>query len=158
MTEKAVLYVDIDGTLLDFDARLVFPEALTMLTRWDAAGGLIVTVSNYGTRKPLHKVAEMKVRLSKQCNGLISAYSICMHPPRVECRCRKPHPETLLQAKKRLAERRRARGHAGETYPFQKALMVGDSFKDEAIAKHAGVRFMQAEAWRVCAHNDENPM
>src|SRR5947208_450629 len=114
--EKAtrLLCLDLDGTVRqgkdDALGRfvngpedvVVFPEAVTMMRRWKAAGGRIIAVSNQGGVAlgivSYAKVAAAMAETYRQADCLLDKVSFCVHHPQAtdpemaRCWCRKPTP------------------------------------------------------------------
>lgn len=167
--ESAVplLALDLDGTVREGkddalgrfvngpeDVR-VFPEAVTLMRRWKAAGGRIIAVSNQGgvalgfvTYK---RVAEAMIETHRQAGSLFDKIAWCVHHPNADnpemarCWCRKPSPGLLIESALELA------GRHDEFYPPYMGLFVGDRAEDEACATAAGFDFQWAADWRASA-------
>lgn len=167
--EKAVplLALDLDGTVREGkddalgkfvngpeDVR-VFPEAVTAMHRWKAAGGRIVAVSNQGGVAlgivSYEKVAAAMIETHRQADKLFDKIAWCVHHPNADnpemarCWCRKPSPGLLIESALDLAS------HHHEFYPPYMGLFVGDRPEDEACATAAGFDFRWAAEWRADA-------
>ena len=159
MTEVAILYLDIDGTVREGkddalgkfvngpqDVR-VFPEAVKAMQSWKEAGGRIVGITNQGGLG-LGILSEIAVysalkETNKQTGLLFDAIKVCPHKPTAKCGCRKPMTGLITKAIVDLNKL-----YPDETYPVGKALFVGDRPEDKACAENAGVPFEEAHTWR----------
>lgn len=168
MTHKPVpvLFLDIDGTVRHGKTELgrfvnhpadvrVFPEAVTMMRRWRAAGGRIVGVSNQGGialgLANRDQVAEAMLETDRQTGNLFAIMRICPHHPDAgaHCWCRKPQPGMLIDSIRELSRR------PVEHHPSNLALMVGDRPEDQQCAQAAGIAFLDAAEWRAQAAQPE---
>lgn len=164
---KAVLYLDLDGTVRHGydelgrfvngpDDVVVFPEAVTLMERWKAAGGRIVGVSNQGGIAlglvAPGAVAKAMLETQRQCNDMFDRIMYCQHhpdaadPEMARCWCRKPSAGAIAEAANGLSE-----AYPMEFYPPHLGLMVGDRSEDEACAASACLDFMWAADWRATA-------
>lgn len=159
-TAVPVLWLDLDGTVRKGYDELerwvtgpedveVFPEVPALLRAYRDAGWRIVAVSNQGGIALGHltvaRCSEAMIATDDQCGGAFDRMQWCPHYPSVEaCWCRKPRIGMLMGATLSMAEE-----HPGETYPPRLGLMVGDRDEDRACAEAAGLRFVDAAAWRA---------
>lgn len=166
-----LLLLDIDGTVrhgVDELGRFVnhpdhvrlFPEALTAMRAWKAAGGRIAGISNQGgialnlvaheaVGAAMRRTAELAVDEAGQ--PLIDVLVWCEHHPAapgaLPCWCRKPRTKLIYDAVDQLTVR-----YTGtEAYPPHLALMVGDRSEDAQCAEAADIQFEWADAWRAAA-------
>lgn len=164
-----VLFLDIDGTVRHGPDQLggrfvntpgdvtVFPEAVEMMHRWKAAGGRIIAVSNQGGIAIGHvtiaQVVAAMLETNRQTGGLFDDMRICPHhPTKASCWCRKPVPGLVLEGLRELCTL-----HPDERYPVDLALLVGDRPEDEECARRAGIRFLDAAAWRAGQEPADDP-
>jgi D-glycero-D-manno-heptose 1,7-bisphosphate phosphatase len=171
MTQRPtpLLCLDLDGTVrhgLDELGRFVntpddvviFPEAVTMMRRWKAAGGRTIAVSNQGGIALGHMTmatcAQTMIRTHELTGHLFDKIAWCSHHPSADrledgrCWCRKPSPGLLIEAARDLAEQ------YNEMYPPYMGLFVGDRPEDEECARLAGFNFQWAAEWRARAGAD----
>jgi D-glycero-D-manno-heptose 1,7-bisphosphate phosphatase len=66
------------------------------------------------------------VRAIESAGGRIDDVLVCPHAPEVKCWCRKPRPGLLLEAARKYG------------FDLQRAVMVGDSYRDVQAAQAAG--------------------
>ncbi len=139
---KPAVFLDRDGTLNrevgyigDPDALEMLPGVSTALARLAAAGFALVVVTNQSaigrgvySRGQIDAVHErLKAKLG--ASGVqLDAIFVCPHAPEDACACRKPRPGLFLQARDALR------------LDLAKSWMVGDTVKDMAAARAAGVR------------------
>jgi D-glycero-D-manno-heptose 1,7-bisphosphate phosphatase len=162
-----VLYCDIDGTIrlgkdeLGYfvntaDQVQVFDEVPGLLAQYKRLGWRIVAISNQGGIALGHMTMEDCVRAmletQKQSGNAFDKLVWCRHHPNAAepemavCWCRKPKAGLVIEAALDLSEK------TGEIYPPHMALFVGDRVEDELCAQNAGIRFMNATAWRAGEH------
>lgn len=162
----ALLALDLDGTVRKGKDELgrfvngpedveIFPEALTLMREWKAAGGRIIAVSNQGgIALGILSMESCKAAMTethRQCEELFDKIAWCQHHPEAKdpeyarCWCRKPRAGLLIESALRLAQ------YTGEIYPPHMGLFVGDRPEDEGCAQNADFRFMWAKDWRAMA-------
>lgn len=165
-----VLYLDLDGTVrMGYDEMgkfvngaedvKVFEEVPSLLARYKRLGWRIVAISNQGGIALGHMTmatcTAAMLETQNQCHGLFDKIMWCRHHPKADtpemavCWCRKPRPGMIIEGALDMAR------HTGEIYPPYMALVVGDRPEDEGCATNAGIRFMQAGAWRRGLHLEE---
>lgn len=165
-TEKAtrLLVLDLDGTVrkgFDELGRFVngpedvevFPEAVSQMQKWKAAGGRIIGASNQGGialgHVTLRAVADAMMVTHTATGGLFDKIAFCRHHPGAKdpefarCWCRKPAPGLVIEAGLDLARQ------FNEFYPPHLALFVGDRPEDEECARICSIDFMWAKDWRA---------
>lgn len=139
---RRAVFLDRDGTLNREIGYIGDPDDLILLSgvegalrRLLGAGYELVVVSNQSAigRGVLsaERVAEVNARLLAylKAEGVaIAGLFVCPHAPDAGCDCRKPAPGLLLQARDRLG------------LDLAASWLVGDSAKDVAAARAAGVR------------------
>lgn len=135
-----VAFLDRDGTLNAEVGFVTRPEQLRVLpgvpeavARLHDAGYRVVVVTNQsGIARGLYSpddLARVHARLHTALHGLPLAYLHCPHHPEAPppwggpCRCRKPAPGLLLQARELLG------------LSFEGALLIGDSARDLLMAR-----------------------
>lgn len=159
-----VLYLDLDGTVRKGYDELgrwvngpddveVYPEAVERMQEWKITGGRIIGCSNQGGialgHVTYHQVAAAMLETHIQTGRLFDKISWCSHHPDADdpemarCWCRKPSPGLVIEAALVVAE-----ANPGEIYPPYLGLFVGDRPEDAECARLAGLRFLDAEAWR----------
>lgn len=160
---KPVLWLDIDGTVRHSVEQLgrfvkiaadvvVFREVPQLLRAYKDAGWRIVGVSNQGGvalgHLTVHDVYANMNETMRQCGGHFDRIGFCCHHPDANeaemacCWCRKPRIGLLVELGLNLAAQH------GECYPPHMGLFVGDRPEDAQCASNAGLRFMEAIAWR----------
>jgi len=170
---KAVLYLDVDGTVRHGKDELgrfvnkatdvkIFPAAIERMHEWIGKGGLICGVTNQGGVALRHVSVMDMVHALLETNRLtgwaFSAIHVCPHHPEAEdpleahCWCRKPHPGAIITARSELTAQR----GGSEQYPPHLAVMVGDRPEDQAAAEACGIKFAWAKDWR--AHGVDYPL
>lgn len=159
-----VLFLDLDGTtrwgkdqlgrfVNTKDDVRVFDEVPEILRWYRANGWRIVGITNQGGVAlgilSAEACAEAIMETHRQSGNAFDKIAVCMHHPDAKdqemavCWCRKPRIGLLIEACSDLAMR------TGECYPPHLALFVGDRPEDAECAANAGVRFMDAEEWRL---------
>jgi len=139
---KRAVFLDRDGTLNrevgyigdPADLELV-PGAPAALERLAAAGFALVVVTNQSAiGRGLYTRAQVDAVHARLEAGLAAAgvrldgIFVCPHAPDADCDCRKPAPGLFLQARDALG------------IDLAASWMVGDTVKDMAAARAAGVR------------------
>lgn len=161
-----VLYLDLDGTVRHDKGELghfingpddvtLFPEAVEMMRRWTAGGGLIVGVSNQGGiamgHVTLRNVRAANDRTQELSGHAFRLITFCQHHPSApdpaqrECWCRKPSPGMIFMSMEKLVLA------LNQPCPPNLALMVGDRPEDQECAARAGIDFQWAKEWRAQA-------
>jgi histidinol-phosphate phosphatase family protein len=139
---KRALFLDRDGTIIedrgymrDPDDVVLMPGAADALRALEAAGWLLIVVSNQsGVGRGLIAPAEMEavqarfLELMRAAEVSITASYLCVHHPEEDCGCRKPGVLHLEQA---------AREHGID---LRESWMVGDRESDILCGKNAGCR------------------
>lgn len=108
----------------------IYPDAATSLDRLEAAGFILVVVTNQpdvarGTqrREVVHDINR------ELCGQLpVAAVYVCFHDDADECGCRKPAPGLLFEAAHDLG------------LDLSRSFMVGDRWRDVEAGRRAGCR------------------
>lgn len=165
-----VLYCDIDGTIrwgkdelgrfvnTKQDVR-VFDEVPDLLQAYKDLGYRIVGVSNQGGIALGHMTfrdcLEAMQETQMQCRSAFDKLVWCSHHPNADtpemsvCWCRKPRAGMVFEAAWVMSGQ-----FLGEIYPPHLGVFVGDRPEDEQCAENAGLRFVDAQAWRNGDHLD----
>jgi D-glycero-D-manno-heptose 1,7-bisphosphate phosphatase len=159
-----VLYCDIDGTIRlgkdelgrfvnTFEDVVIFDGVEDLLWKYRALGWRIVGISNQagiglGYMSP-QACSEAMHHTNRKTKYAFDRILWCEHRPDEGCKCRKPQPGLIAEARAALTK-----DHM-EIYPSEKALFVGDRPEDQECANNAGIRFMWAHEWREGKHLDE---
>lgn len=137
---KAAVFLDRDGTIIADRGYLsdpggveLLPGATAALRRFQAAGYLLVLVSNqsaigrgYCSRADVDAVNKrLEEKLSAEKIRLDGVY-YCPHAPNEGCACRKPEPGLLLQAAEDLG------------VDLGASVMIGDKASDAEAGLRAG--------------------
>ena len=139
---RRAVFLDRDGTLnrevgyVGDPAELeILPGVPAALARLAAAGFALVVITNQSaigrglfTRAQVDAVHARLERELASAGVRLDGIFVCPHAPDDECACRKPRPGLFLQARDVLGL---DLGHS---------WMVGDTAKDAAAARAAGVR------------------
>ncbi len=137
---RPAIFVDRDGTinvdpgyLADPDRLELIPGAAEALAQLQAAGFLIIIVSNQsGVGRGLIPEASLKAVHEKLDQVLASfgarvdRYELCIHHPDAGCECRKPRPKLILSAAEALG------------INLKKSYMIGDKTTDVQVGIRAG--------------------
>jgi len=109
------------------------PRSLTALERLSLAGWSLIVISNQSAvGRRLMPLAELERIHARMCSairdhgGRIVDIFFCAHHPREGCRCRKPKPGLIEQARRRYG------------IDLKRAVMIGDSAKDIECGRNAG--------------------
>lgn len=166
----SVLYLDIDGTVRKGKDELghfvntaeevqVFDEVPDLLFSYKQLGWRIVGVSNQGGIAlgylSTSECARAMIETNRQCRNAFDKIAWCSHHPDASdlemavCWCRKPKAGLIIETALDLARA------TGEIYPPHMSLFVGDMDSDRVCAENAGLRFMDATAWRYGTHLQE---
>ncbi len=139
---RPAVFLDRDGTLNREVGYIGDPLALELLPgvpaalgRLAAAGFAVVVVTNQSaigrgvfTRAQVDAV-HARLRSELAASGVqLDAIFVCPHAPADACACRKPRPGLFLEARDALG------------LNLAKSWMVGDTVRDMAAARAAGVR------------------
>ena len=165
-----VLYLDIDGTVRygkdelgrfvnTADDVRVFDEVPDLLEAYKSLGWRIVGVSNQGGialgYMQMNDCVAAMQETYRQCRNAFDKIGWCSHHPDAEnpemavCWCRKPKAGLVIELALSMADKYQ------EIYPPHLGLFVGDRPEDALCAEAAGLRFMEAAAWREGLHMDE---
>jgi len=130
------------GYLDTVDGVCLLPGAGDGLAALAAAGYALVLVSNqsgigrgYYGRAVVDAQHDRLASLLEPYGVRFAAIEVCPHAPADACACRKPHPELLVRAARRLG------------LDLQGSFMVGDKLSDVRAGQAAGCRtvFLGAE-------------
>ena len=110
------------------------PGSLEAIKRFTENGLDVIVITNQSVinRKMVSK-EELDLIFSKMVKGVlangghIKDIFYCPHAPEDDCDCRKPNPGLIFKARKKY------------DIDLAESVMVGDSVKDMACARHAGV-------------------
>lgn len=135
LDRDGVINRDIEGGYVTSWAKFEFlPNVFEALRRLKEYGFRVVIISNQAgvgrglyTEESLAQITLKMVERVKKEGGNIDDVFYCIHRPDEGCFCRKPNPGLIKQAS------------LGRNYDLARAFMVGDSEKDIAAAKAAGV-------------------
>jgi D-glycero-D-manno-heptose 1,7-bisphosphate phosphatase len=162
-----VLYLDIDGTVRwgkeelgrfvnTADDVRIFDGVPELLRRYKALGWRIVGISNQGGialgYMSMGVCRHAMVETQIQSGRAFDKIAWCSHHPDAEdpemavCWCRKPKPGLIIETALELSAKYK------EIYPPHLGLFVGDMDSDLVCADNAGLRFMDAVAWRRGDH------
>lgn len=166
-----VLYLDIDGTVRKGKDELghfvntaeevqVFDEVPDLLRQYKQfLGWRIVGVSNQGGialgYMDEQTCARAMLETQRQTGNAFDKIAWCSHhpdatdPEMAVCWCRKPKAGLVIETALDMAQAN------GEIYPPHMGLFVGDMDSDRVCAENAGLRFMDAAAWRYGTHLQE---
>jgi histidinol-phosphate phosphatase family protein len=137
-SNTAAVFLDRDDTLIidpgyldDADKVRLVPGTLDALERLQAAGlRLVVTSNQSGVARGLiapDQIQAIQERLCQLLVGVrIDGFEYCFHHPDDGCGCRKPSPEMILRASRRL-----------DLDP-PRSVMVGDRESDVGAGNAAG--------------------
>ena len=139
MAKKAI-FLDRDGTINEDPGYLSDPAQLKLLpgvgkalADLKAAGFLLIVVSNQsGVGRgliQLEALSEIHKRLNEFLapSGVkIDHFELCFHHPDDDCNCRKPKPQLILDAAKKLS------------VDVSRSYMIGDKVSDLHAGRNAG--------------------
>lgn len=138
---KKAVFLDRDGTLnpdpgylSDVDQFELFPGVVDALREFQAAGFLLVVISNQSgiargkiTHDQLHRIHEKLDRLLAEHGIHIHHYALCLHHPDEDCACRKPKPKLILETASRYS------------IDLSRSFMIGDKMSDVECGRNAGL-------------------
>ena len=139
---RKAVFLDRDGTIIkhvhylaDPEKVEIVPQGIEALTRLQAAGYLLVVVSNQslvgrglGTTEDVEAVNARMVELFEAGGVTFDAVKYCPHRPEDNCPDRKPNPGMLRDAARDLK------------IDLAASMMIGDNITDVGAGKNAGCR------------------
>lgn len=139
MSQKAAVFVDRDGTLVEevdhlskVDDLLIFPSSLTAINLLKTNGFRVIVVTNQSgiARGYFDEWAMRRIHdeIQRRSDGAIDGFYFCPHLPDAGCRCRKPSLGMIEDA------------CSDFEIDLSRSWMVGDKNIDVETGHNAGAR------------------
>lgn len=150
MKLRPPLFLDRDGVICEnqdayirsWDEFRFLPGAIESLVSLSQAFRLVVVTNQSALGRGLVTTAAMDEIHARMCRaveergGTIEAVLVCPHLPETDCRCRKPKPGLIIEARRRFG--------IGDGAPF----FIGDHLDDMSAAIAAGCKAILVETGR----------